>query len=130
MNAFVEQFEEAFVHRNEGSDTEVATDALLRSMVESERVGLSFSAVRDGGVLTTWQVPGRAQLGPDLGRVGADLTGDSYWRELLRLGERIHAVGGLDALDEANMYIVHMDPQHSDWRAMVLESVWFNIGRE
>ncbi|WHQ70483.1 hypothetical protein [Methylorubrum extorquens] len=130
MNAFVEQFEEAFVHRNEGSDTEVATDALLRSMVESERVGLTFSAVRDGGVLTTWQVPGRAQLGPDLGRVGADLTGDSYWRELLRLGERIYAVGGLDALDEANMYIVHMDPQHSDWRAMVLESVWFNIGRE
>ncbi|KQO89409.1 hypothetical protein ASF36_23540 [Methylobacterium sp. Leaf90] len=116
MNAFVEQFEEAFVHRNEGSDTEVATDALLRSMVESERVGLTFSAVRDGGVLTTWQV--------------ADLTGDSYWRELLRLGERIHAVGGLDALDEANMYIVHMDLQHSDWRAMVLESVWFNIGRE
>ncbi|WP_158020141.1 hypothetical protein [Methylorubrum extorquens] len=117
------------MHRREGSDAEVATDALLRSIVESERVGSTFSAVRDGGVLTTWQVPGRAQLGLDLGCVGADPAGDAYWGELHLLGEGIHAAGGLDALDEANMHIVQMDPQHSDWRAMVLESVWFDIGR-
>jgi hypothetical protein len=129
MNVFVGQLRERTVHKREGSDTEVATDALLRSIVESEHVGATFSAVRDGGVLTTWQVPGRAQLGSDLGCVGADPDGDAYWGELLRLGEGIHAAGGLDALDEANMHIVQMDPQHSDWRAMVLESVWFDIGR-
>ena len=117
------------MHRREGSDAEIATDALLRSIVESERVGSTFSSVSDGGVLTTWQVPGRAQLGLDLSWVGADPAGDAYWGELLLLGEGIHAAGGLDALDEANMHIVQMDPQHSDWRAMVLESVWFDIGR-
>ncbi|AMB43506.1 hypothetical protein [Methylobacterium sp. AMS5] len=117
------------MHKREGSETEVATDALLRSIVETERVGSTFLAVCDGGVLTTWQVPGRAQLGPDLSYCGPDPTGDAYWKELLLIGERIHAAGGLDALDEANMHIVQMDPQHSDWRAMVLESVWFDIGR-
>ena len=129
MNAFVGQLEEITVHRHVGPAAEVATDALLRSIVKSERVGLTFSSVCDGGVLTTWQVPGRAQLGPDFGCVGADPVGAAYWGELLRLGEGIHAAGGLDALDEANMHIVQMDPRHSDWRAMVLESVWFDIGR-
>jgi hypothetical protein len=129
MNVFVGQLRERTVHKREGTDLGAATDALLRSIVESERVGATFSAVRDGGVLTTWQVPGRAQLGSDLGCFCADPDGDAYWRELLLLGEGIHAAGGLDALDEANMHIVQMDPQHSDWRAMVLESVWFDIGR-
>jgi hypothetical protein len=49
--------------------------------------------------------------------------------QLHGLGEAIHATGGLDALDEAIMHIVQMDPVQSDWRAMVLESVWFDIGR-
>ena len=129
MNAFVGQLEETTVHRREGPAAEVATDALLRSIVKNERAGSAFSAVCDGGVLTTWQVPGRAQLGPDFGCVVADPVGAAYWGELHRLGEGIHAAGGLDALDEANMHIVQMDPRHSDWRAMVLESVWFDIGR-
>ena len=42
MNAFVGQLEEATVLRREGSDTKAATDALLRSLVESERVGATF----------------------------------------------------------------------------------------
>ncbi|WP_146221815.1 hypothetical protein [Methylobacterium sp. B4] len=117
------------MHSREGSDTEVATDTLLRSLVENNCVGSTFNSVCDGGALTTWQVPGRAQLGPDLGCIGIDPTGDANWVELLVLGESIYAAGGLDALDEANMHIVQMDPQHADWRAMVLESVWFNIGR-
>lgn len=129
MNVFVNLLKEATVQKREGSDVEAATDALLRCIFESERVGATFSAVCDGGVLTTWQVPGRAQLGPDLGCVGADPDGDAYWGKLIHLGEGLYAAGGLDALDEANMHIVQMDPQHSDWRAMVLESVWFNIGR-
>jgi hypothetical protein len=48
---------------------------------------------------------------------------------LHRLGEEIHAAGGLDAVDEAIMRVVQMDPASSDWRAMVLESVWFDVGR-
>ena len=108
---------------------EVATDALLQAVVKGEQRALTFSAVRDGGSLTTWREPGMAQFGPDLDCHVADPIGAAHWAELHRLGEIIQAAGGLDALDEANMHIVHMDPEHSDWRAMVLESVWHDIGR-
>ncbi|KAB1070181.1 hypothetical protein [Methylobacterium soli] len=108
---------------------EIATDSLLKAIVKGEQRGLTFSAVRDGGALTTWREPGMAQLGPAIGFCVADPSGAAQWTELHRLGEIIQAAGGLDALDEANMHLVQMDPEHSDWRAMVLESVWYDIGR-
>ena len=93
---------------------EVAIDALLQAVVKSEQRALTFSAVRDGGSLTTWREPGMAQFGPDLDSHVADPIGAAHWAELDRLGEIIQAAGGLDALDEANMHIVQMDPEHSD----------------
>ncbi|WP_144769346.1 hypothetical protein [Methylobacterium dankookense] len=110
------------------SAVEIEADTLLQAILESEQVGLTFSAVRDGGSLTTWSEPGKAQLGPDFRRP-ADPTGAAHWAELHRLGEQIHAAGGLDAVDEAIMRVVQMDPASSEWRAMVLESVWFDVGR-
>ncbi|MER2269293.1 hypothetical protein [Methylobacterium oxalidis] len=108
---------------------EAATDALLQAIVKSERVAATFSAVCDGGSLTTWREPGRSLLGPSSSGPITDPVGTRYWAKLHRLGEGIFADEGLDALDEANMHVVQMDPRHSDWRAMVLESVWFDIGR-
>ncbi|KAB1072260.1 hypothetical protein [Methylobacterium planeticum] len=108
---------------------EAATDALLQVIERSDAGRATFSAVCDGGVLTTWREPGRARLGPDFTDRASDPAGLAYWTELHGLGEAIHETGGLDALDEAIMHIVQMDPLHSDWRAMVLESVWFDIGR-
>lgn len=110
------------------SDAEIETGTLLRTILKSEQVGLTFSAVRDGGSLTTWSEPGRAQLGPNFRRP-TDPVGAAYWAQLHLLGEEIHAAGGLDAVDEAIMHVVQMDPASSDWRAMVLESVWFDVGR-
>ena len=73
--------------------------------------------------------PWRAQLGPDFrGRV-PDPIGSAFWVELHRLGESIQAAGGLDVSNEANMHVVQMNPGHSDWRAMVLESTSFDIER-
>ncbi|MDR7039724.1 hypothetical protein J2X36_004502 [Methylobacterium sp. BE186] len=114
--------------RHAVSTAEIETDTLLQTIIESEQVGLTFSAVRDGGSLTTWREAGRAQLGPDFG-CSADPVGAAHWAELHRLGAAIHAAGGLDAVDEAIMHVVQMDPASSDWRAMVLESVWFDVGR-
>lgn len=111
------------------SQAEIATDALLKTIVKGEQRGLTFSAVHDGGSLTTWREPGMAQFGPDFDCRASDQTGAAQWAELHRLGEAIEATGGLDALDEANLHIVQMAPEHSDWRAMVLESVWHDIGR-
>jgi hypothetical protein len=115
--------------RHAASAVDAAIDALLQTIIESEQVGLTFSAVCDGGSLTTWREPGRTQLGPDFSCVVADPVGAAHWAELHRLGEDIHAAGGLDAVDETIMRIVQMDPASSDWRAMVLESVWFDVGR-
>jgi hypothetical protein len=70
-----------------------------------------------------------ARFGPDLDCRAADPISAAHWAELHHLGEIIQAAGGLHALDEANMRIVQMDPEHSDWRAMVLESIWHYIGR-
>lgn len=114
--------------RHAVSAAEIETDTLLQTILESEQVGLTFSAVCDGGSLTTWRARGRAQLGPDFG-CSADPVGAAHWAELHRLGEEIHAAGGLDALDEVIMRVVQLDPVSSDWRAMVLESVWFDVGR-
>ena len=73
--------------------------------------------------------PWRAQLGPDFrGRV-PDPIGSAFWVELHRLGESIQAACGLHVLNEANMHVVQMNPGHSDWRAMVLESTSFDIER-
>ena len=108
---------------------EADTDALLQTIAKGQQPDLTFSAVHDGGSLTTWREPGMAQFGPDLRYRTADPIGATYWVELHRLGECIQATGGLDALDEANMRIVQMDLSRSDWRAMVLESVWYDIGR-
>jgi hypothetical protein len=108
---------------------EAATDALLQVIEKNKQSRTTFSAVCDGGVLTTWSEPGRAQFGPDFSGREGDPAGAAYWLQLHGLGEAIHATGGLDALDEAIMHIVQMDPVQSDWRAMVLESVWFDIGR-
>ena len=115
--------------RHAPAAAEAATNALLHAIIKSERVAATFSAVCDGGSLTTWREPGRSQLGPRCGGPSCDPIGTRYWGELHRLGEGIYADGGLDALDEANMHIVQMDPRDSDWRAMVLESVWFDFGR-
>ncbi|WP_336492140.1 hypothetical protein [Methylobacterium nigriterrae] len=115
--------------RHAAATAELATNALLQTIVQSENVGSTFSAVRDGGSLTTWREHGNSQLGPALGGPVKDPIGTGYWSELHRLGEGIHAAGGLDALDEAILHLVQMDPVHSDWRAMVLESVWFDVGR-
>jgi hypothetical protein len=115
--------------RHPPAAAELATDALLQAIARTERVAATFSAVCDGGSLTTWREHGRSQLGPRSGGPVTDPVGTRYWGQLHRLGEDIYAGGGLDALDEANMHIVQMDPLHADWRAMVLESVWFDIGR-
>ena len=117
------------MHRHRALAAEIAVDAVLQSMTESGRSGPTFSAIRDGGVLTTWQHSEGIQLEQDFGGRVPDPIGSAFWMELQRLGESIQAEGGLDALDEANMHIVQMDPRDSDWRAMVLESVWFDIGR-
>jgi hypothetical protein len=60
----------------------------------------------------------------------ADPIGPAYRAELHRIGSDIHQIGGVDAVDEAIISIAVMDPTHSDWRAVVLESVWSEIGRE
>jgi hypothetical protein len=128
MDVFAGRLQETAM-RHAASAAEIETNALLQTIVESEQVGLTFSAVCDGGWLTTWREHGRAQLGPDFCCPVADPIGAAHWAELHRLGEEIHAAGGLDAVDEANMRVVQMDPASSDWRAMVLESVWFDVGR-
>lgn len=115
--------------RRTPATAEAATNALLQTIVKSKCVATTFSAVCDGGSLSTWKEPGRSRLRPSSGGPINDLMGKRYWEELHRLGERIYADGGLDALDEANLHLVQVDPLHSDWRALVLESVWFDIGR-
>ena len=47
----------------------IVVDAVLQSITKSGRVGPTFSAILNGGALTTWQHPGRFQLGPDFGAV-------------------------------------------------------------
>ncbi|WP_151004256.1 hypothetical protein [Methylobacterium soli] len=111
------------------SEAEAATDVLLHIIATCREGRVTFSAVCEGGVLTTWPEPGCAQPGPDFGGRLGNAAATAYWMQLQGLGESIHATGGLDALDEAIMHIVQMDPVHSDWRALVLESVWFDIGR-
>jgi len=111
------------------TDAEAATDVLLHIIATCREGRVTFSAVCEGGVLTTWPEPGCAQPGPDFGGRLGNAAATAYWMQLQGLGEAIHATGGLDALDEAIMHIVQMDPVHSDWRALVLESVWFHIGR-
>jgi len=128
MNARAEQLQVTSM-RHAAATAELETNTLLQTIVQSERVGSTFSAVCDGGSLTTWREHGRSPLGPASDGPVKDPIGTGYWGELHRLGEGIHAAGGLDALDEAIMHLVQMDPVHSDWRAMVLESVWFDIGR-
>ena len=80
------------------SAAEIATDSLLKAIVEGEQRGLTFSAVRAGGALTTWREPGMAQFGPDFGCCLVDPLGAAKWTDLHRLGEIIQAAGGLDAL--------------------------------
>ncbi|AWN41574.1 hypothetical protein DK389_15000 [Methylobacterium durans] len=73
---------------------EDATDAMLKTIVESEATGSVFSAVSDGGMLTTWREPGRTQLGPDFSCLFITSVDVDHWAELHRLGEDIYEAGG------------------------------------
>ncbi|GEP08100.1 hypothetical protein [Methylobacterium oxalidis] len=108
---------------------EDAADALLEAIAESNAASSIFHAVSDGGNLTTWREPGRTQLGPVFSCLVVNSIDADHWAELHRFGEDIYEAGGLDALDEAIMHIVQLAPAHADWRAKVLESVWFDVGR-
>ncbi|MDR7039743.1 hypothetical protein J2X36_004521 [Methylobacterium sp. BE186] len=115
--------------RDRAALAEDAADALLNSIAESEAAGSIFRAVSDGGNLTTWREVGRTQLGPDFSCHLINPDDAGHWPELRRFGDDIHAAGGLDALDEAIMHIIYLFPAQADWRAKVLESVWFDVGR-
>ncbi|MCJ2114983.1 hypothetical protein MKK64_27895 [Methylobacterium sp. E-025] len=45
-------------------------------------------------------------------------------------GESIHAVGGLDAVDEAILRITEMNSGFSDQRCKLLEALWSPIGHD
>lgn len=60
----------------------------------------------------------------------ADPLGPIYGAELHRIGSDIHEIGGVDALDEAIISLAMRDPTHADWRAVILEGTWSDIGRE
>ncbi|AWN40569.1 hypothetical protein [Methylobacterium durans] len=121
--------EAAAVLHQRATLAEDAADALLEAIAENEAAGSIFSAVSDGGNLTTWREPGRTRFGPDFScPVGNSIDAD-HWADLHRFGEDIYEAGGLDALDEAIMHIVQLAPAQADWRAKVLESVWFDVGR-
>lgn len=113
-------------------DIIAAIDALLRVVVERERERLAkASATTFKARPFEWRDPKtiRPRSAPDLAGLASDPVGTTCRAELRRLGEMIHADGGDDALDEAVIKIAEMQITHSEWRWMVLESVWIDIGR-
>lgn len=108
---------------------ETAVDALLQIIVKGERE--RFAAAnpepkpRDFAIDT----PSLTRDPPDLAGLISDPIGTACRAELRRLGHSIHAAGGIDALDEAIVHIAEMDMSHADWRAIVLETAWGEIGR-
>lgn len=110
----------------------VAADALLRVVVERERERLAKAPAPTFEARPfEWRDPKtiRPRSAPDLAGLASDPIGTAYRAELRRLGEMIHAGGGVDALDEALIELAEMQDTHAQWRAMVLESVWTDIGR-
>ena len=112
---------------------ETAVDALLQVIVTgnlNRRAAAPLDRIK--ATPFEWRDPSTIPLrsAPDLSGLIADPIGTACRAELVRLGHGIHVVGGLDALDEAIFRIAEMDPAHSDWRAIVLETAWGEIGRK
>ena len=70
--------------------------------------------------------------GAEEGRVpfADDPTSATVVAELRAYGERIHASGGLDAIDEAILRITEMNSGFSDQRCKLLEALWSPIGHD
>ena len=112
---------------------EIAADALLQVIVTGELERRATASVeRITGMPSERQAPETIppRISPDLPGLITDPIGTACRAELARLGHGIHDIGGLDALDEAMFRIAEMDPAHADWRAIVLEGAWGEIGRE
>lgn len=103
------------------SALEADADTLLAVVVTSER------GVQARGSLSAVAVPALFGAGST---IVADPLGQIYRAELHRIGSDIHEIGGVDALDEAIISLAMRDPTHADWRAVVLEGTWSDIGRE
>ncbi|MFK5598067.1 hypothetical protein ACFZ8E_13805 [Methylobacterium sp. HMF5984] len=50
--------------------------------------------------------------------------------QLRTIGESIHAIGGLDAVDEAILRITEMNSGFSDQRSKLLKALWSSIGHD
>jgi hypothetical protein len=103
------------------SALEADADTLLEIVVMSER---EVQARGSLAALPTPAVFGAASA------IVADPLGPTYRAELHRIGNDIHEIGGVDAVDEATISIAMRDPAQADWRAVVLEGAWSDIGRE
>ena len=109
---------------------ETAVDSLLQVIVTGQREAHARNGAPVPGTLMTWPAPDAPLKAPDIPGPIDDPIGTTRRTELCRLGQDIYAAGGLDALDEAILRIVDLDPTHAEWRTIVLEAAWGDIGRE
>jgi hypothetical protein len=109
---------------------ETAVDSLLQVIVMGEREAHARNGAPALGTLMMWPALDAPLKAPDIPGPIDDPIRTARRAELCRLGCDIYAVGGLDALDEAILRIVDLDPTHAEWRTIVLEAAWGEIGRE
>ena len=115
----------------ETSTIETAADALLRVVVTGERERRATAPVPPFKARPfQWRDPTTIPTRDALNVSGlvTDPIGTACRAELRRIGHAVYAAGGLAALHEAEIELAEMDPTHSGWRAIVLETAWAGIG--